>query len=456
MNDDTLFLPPLPVERGALAAVLRGHWPEHASSLRPEFFSTPERQKIFVATTAQPGVDALTVQQMLTNDPETLMELAEVVSADPPSSDAGADHYIDMLADAAHRRQLARALHAEAPIIRAAERIVQDDADRDAGQAFFPSWGDPVPADSASLLLNGERIVSPGNLCLVLAGVGTGKTSVAGAIAAARLNPTADTFGLSIPVAGPCLYLNTEESTADVILLWRRIMRRAMIHEGVPTPDLIFTGLKAVPSVARRRAVLWSLCRKNQPALVVLDGLADFVRDVNDPGESSEFLYELLARADAGGFGVVATLHSNFRGDSKARGHLGSEALRRAETVFQVRYDKKSDCRALHQDFEYGKARHTAATLESWFTWDPKAAMMKSCDKPEMTGRKLASEGDRADTVAALAGEHEVWSYTAMVKRAAELRKIKPDAAKAWMRRAKTSGLIVQTPDGFYRPIVEK
>jgi hypothetical protein len=104
---------------------------------------------------------------------------------------------------------------------------------------------------------------------------------------------------------------------------------------------------------------------------------------VNDEIECNAFLSRLLAIAKQREIAVFGTIHDNPQaGNEKARGHLGSEAMRRAESVIKLQRDNDSKTRTLTTDFVFGKVRNSAETLSSHFAWSEPLSMFTSCGKP--------------------------------------------------------------------------
>lgn len=75
---------------------------------------------------------------------------------------------------------------------------------------------------------------------------------------------------------------------------------------------------------------------------IIIDGVGDFVSDVNDPVECNALTAELQDLAIRYDCPVVAVLHENpTQKSGKARGHLGSQLERKAETVLRLKRKKE-------------------------------------------------------------------------------------------------------------------
>lgn len=73
--------------------------------------------------------------------------------------------------------------------------------------------------------------------------------------------------------------------------------------------------------------------------LVIIDGIRDFVYDINSPGESTDVISRLMRWTDDRQIRIHTILHQN-KNDEHARGHVGTELNNKAETIMQIEPDK--------------------------------------------------------------------------------------------------------------------
>lgn len=191
--------------------------------------------------------------------------------------------------------------------------------------------------------LGGSVVSTPGNLTTITAAIKAGKTAVIGAMMAAPMagdNP-GDMLGFSSsnPNGFALLHFDSEQSPDDH---WH-VVNRALKRSGLTKPPSWFysyclTGLgyrrgwecftAAVRDAGDRHGGIISL---------LIDGAADLVKDVNDPGESNAFVAELHDLAIKRDCPILSVIHFNPGGE-KTRGHLGSQLERKSET--NLRLDK--------------------------------------------------------------------------------------------------------------------
>jgi len=245
-----------------------------------------------------------------------LAELAESIA-----SSSNISYYCDILLEKAAKRrlldsilQVQQMIHNEAPfddITSLLKETCLVVVKNDESSIFRPTW-DNIPPDTPPLLtLNNTRICSAGNLTLLIAQHGAGKSTIGEVTCAARLSPSADTFGLKAIQKGLFFYVDTEQSRQDHSKLWLRTMKRADIGRGIIPENLRFELIKMIPTLKMRLRYLDSIMASPELSLLILDGLADFVKDVNDPGECNEFLYWILSEATKRDFGILSSIHHN-------------------------------------------------------------------------------------------------------------------------------------------------
>ena len=74
--------------------------------------------------------------------------------------------------------------------------------------------------------------------------------------------------------------------------------------------------------------------KKHKDCLIVIDGIKDLVRDMNDFGEASEIAEKLLRWSSQSNSHIITIIHTNI-GTTKARGHIGSTLYEKCETLLE-------------------------------------------------------------------------------------------------------------------------
>lgn len=247
------------------------------------------------------------------------------------------------------------------------------------------------------LTLNGRRILSMGNVGTLVAPPGSGKSQICEAMCAANINPMCDTFGfkvLSVAGDGGVLYVDTERSWNDAIAGIHRIKMRvdvkknpSLLRKDGVLKGLIYESMVGVPTISQRKALLESIIRKgNEGApfrLIIIDGITDFVEDVNDAKEGPGIIAWLISMSNRYNTAVFTTIHDNPAiNKNKARGTVGSELGRKSESMMLLkRVAEDKNIRQITMDFEYGKNRNDGdSNLDSFIVWSDDQKMMVSAD----------------------------------------------------------------------------
>ena len=278
-------------------------------------------------------------------------------------------------------------------------------------RVYIPTW-DNCPADAQPLIeLSNVRILSRGNISMITAAAGVGKSSVLEAACSSVISPMNDTLGLSVN-AKSLLYIDTERSRHDHNISWQRFLRRAdMARPGEIPESVRFENIKSIENLSDRLQYLWSrLDAANVPEIVLLDGIGDFVSDPNDSDECTGLVYRLGSIADVRNIGIMVSLHNNPSMNSdKARGILGSELWRKAESVLIIEKTTGDDTRRLTTDYSLGKNRGGSDAISSYFKWDNEKKMHISCAAPaEAKGKTVVIR----EKILELVGTRAEWSYT--------------------------------------------
>ncbi len=249
----------------------------------------------------------------------------------------------------------------------------------------------PVPI----ITLQGQQVCTAGNLTVLAAQVKSGKSAAVGAIIAATLaadnaNDEADTFGFAgRPTEGKAvIHFDTEQSPYDA---WQ-LIHRAYTRAGAAHLPAIYRAysLCDIPTATRRAFLSQEMERAAEECggihSVTIDGIADLVRDPNDPDEAFGLVGELHQLAVRYACPIISVIHENpsTTGGSKTRGHLGSDLERKAES--NLRLVKSAEISTIFSE------RCRSANL-------PQAhgAKFKWCDQAGMHVTVEADTADQAD-----------------------------------------------------------
>jgi len=254
---------------------------------------------------------------------------------------------------------------------------------------------DVKPEDlDAVYTLDGKPVSTVGNLTSVTSQAKTGKSAVIGAMIAAAICDSPEGrdflgFGSENIAELPVLHFDTEQSPADH---WHGIMR-SLKRAGLERPPSFLRSyyLTGLPAKAAFNVVKQAIHRAADNAAVLhsvlIDGVGDLVADVNDAAEVNAFVAELHALAIDHKCPIVAVLHFNPE-TSKARGHLGSQLERKAES--NLRLDKEEDATVIWSNKQ--RRAEISRDFGPRFHWCKEAGMHTSIEN-----RQCARIGARAE-----------------------------------------------------------
>jgi hypothetical protein len=279
---------------------------------------------------------------------------------------------------------------------------------------FIPTATNRPEQAKALITIKGHKILSTGNISVITALAGAGKSAVMeSACASFFAIAEAESLGIKLHCKS-FLYFDTERADQDHYASWERFLARAgQTPETLRADACTWVDTRSIPSVNDKKRYFFHLVdRDNAPEVVLLDGIGDLVREINNEGEANDFISALTSVANRRKIGIICTLHTNPR-DKKARGVLGSELWRKCEASFLIEKVPASDTRKLTTEFEFGKVRSDCDKITQFFEWDTILCRHVGCDAP--TPPQPKSIADATKILAALSGQR-VWKRAEMAK----------------------------------------
>ena len=149
----------------------------------------------------------------------------------------------------------------------------------------------------------------------------------------------------SLPVYIPenkrkILYIDTEQGRYHCQLVLKRILRLADLPEYKNPDNLIMLALRKFSPKLRLAIVEQAIGTIPDLGLVIIDGIRDFLYDINSSSESTDIISKFMQWTDDRQIHIHTVLHQN-KNDEHARGHIGTELNNKAETIMQVEVDKE-------------------------------------------------------------------------------------------------------------------
>lgn len=190
---------------------------------------------------------------------------------------------------------------------------------------------------------NNSVIGTLGNFSASIGKAKSKKTfNVSAIVAAALMNGSVLRYTASLPDdKRRVLYVDTEQSPYHCQKVIRRILRMCGLPEDKDHENLEFLALRKYSPEERIEITRQAIYNLPDVGLVIIDGIRDFVYDINSPSESTKIITLLMQWTDERQIHIHAILHQN-KGDENARGHIGTELNNKAETVLLVEKDSQN------------------------------------------------------------------------------------------------------------------
>jgi len=231
--------------------------------------------------------------------------------------------------------------------------------------------------------LNGQCWATEGNFSVFSALSKAGKSAVSGCIIASTISGEGDTMGFvsSNPLGKAVVCIDTEQSDYH----HDKKMAQSLKRKGMgpwgngDIPEWLETYALAgeILSPVWLEAIMWAAqARHGAIHSIILDGVADVVRNVNDPAESDMIVASLMKLAKEFKCHIIAIIHINPGGadSGKTRGHLGSTLERKAETNLTIKVTDRD--RVVYarnaRDCDIPEKKGTR------FSWDEEAGMFST------------------------------------------------------------------------------
>lgn len=248
-------------------------------------------------------------------------------------------------------------------------------------------------------------------------------------------NPTKNT--------GMVLYCDTEQSDGHLKRVVNRIFRIAGLPEGKRSNRIVILALREF-APKERMELIDTAINSYKPTLVVIDGISDlFENGVNDDRESTTIFNYLMKASSVNKCHIMTVLHTNPN-STRARGHAGSETLRKAETVLLVTKDGDTS------SVESICSRDNDIKKFAFFITNEGLPMQTEVQEKKPTSNKVVVGFEK------ILPAQTSKSYTELVNSVMEVFGIKDNAAKKKISKAITDGIIQKNSVGYYHlPVKE-
>ncbi|KAA5548377.1 AAA family ATPase [Adhaeribacter rhizoryzae] len=180
-----------------------------------------------------------------------------------------------------------------------------------------------------------STIGTRGNFSLLIGKPKSRKTFLLSIVVAASLNsePVLGLIKGSLPAnKRKVLYFDTEQGKHDVQKAGKRVLKMAAKSA---TENLQVVYLRKYDIKERLKIIETAIYKTKNLGLVVIDGVRDLTSSINDEEQASMIANKFLKWTEECDIHIMSVLHQN-KGDTNARGHLGTELQNKAETVLSI------------------------------------------------------------------------------------------------------------------------
>lgn len=193
---------------------------------------------------------------------------------------------------------------------------------------------DVIPEDEPLLSFGEQVFISKGNLATITGKPKCFKTFLTSSLGAAFLVGTFMNISAH-KNGGKLLLVDTEQGKARAQKVQRRINQICGYEIDSNNENLIVLSVRELDAEVRLQVIKEAIA-DNSPALVLIDGIRDLLSNFNDIEESNLIINEMMKLSSNYCCGIITVIHQN-KGDTNARGHLGSELMNKSQSVIEMR-----------------------------------------------------------------------------------------------------------------------
>ena len=198
------------------------------------------------------------------------------------------------------------------------------------------SYGEKLFKTSKGDILVPIALGTFGNLSVITAPPKTMKTFFVSLLASSFLSGS-NIYGGDIKghrKDGHLIHIDTEQGQ------WhsQKVFRRPLDMDSNIEQDKYHTfALRTIGFKERLQFIEYYLKEKiDKPSLVIIDGVADLLADVNNIEQSNQLVSTLMRLSTQYNCHIINVIHQNYGSQKLGTGHLGSALEKKAETVIQL------------------------------------------------------------------------------------------------------------------------
>jgi len=307
------------------------------------------------------------------------------------------------------------------------------------------------------IALNGEAISTEGNITTFSGASKSGKTACTGFLIAGAISEDGNIIdeleGMDVEPNSErkaVIHIDTEQARHKHQYNLKSILKRAGLTK---CPDYFLSYNIRQSDINEYSKITTGICEAASAKfdgihLIVIDGIADYISDVNDAIQSNAVVKYFEELAIMYSTPIVVIVHTN-PGTDKERGHLGSQCQRKSESVITIKTENdtsyiepkllrnagKADIPLLQFKYDKGRGYHISCGI--------RINEQENKDRERIEGLKIIAATAFAPPAAFMYGE----AIEAIMKHSQK----KERTAKEIFKEIKAHQLIVQGADEHWR-----
>jgi hypothetical protein len=205
-----------------------------------------------------------------------------------------------------------------------------------------------LPPPPVALKVNGMIFGTLGNFSLLTGKAKSKKTFLTTLGMAGALGSKGIFEGRLPPGKDRVIFVDTEQGEYHVLKVGKRVLR-LLGAERIPENFDVYSFRKLLYH-ERHEAIEHLIQTTPDLGLLVIDGIKDLIKSINDEAEATLIADDLLRWTEEYQIHIITVLHQN-KGDKNARGHVGTELINKAETVVSVEREPKTEVSKVEVEF---------------------------------------------------------------------------------------------------------
>jgi hypothetical protein len=238
-----------------------------------------------------------------------------------------------------------------------------------------------LPAPEIALRVNGEVLGTLGNFSVITGKAKSKKTFAVTLAIAGALGKVGVFEGCLPPDKNKVILFDTEQGEWHVLQVAKRVMR--LLNKTGTLENFDVFKLRDRPTEIRKQIVERVIQTTPGLGLVVIDGIKDLVKSINDEAEATGITDWLMRLSDNYHCHIITVLHQN-KTDTRARGHIGTEIINKGEMEVSVQVEKQNKD-VSKVEVENGRWKH----------FDPFAFMIGENGLPEVVSGWKPKDEDK-------------------------------------------------------------